>query len=426
MGGRCSVRVGMAQSDGDPGYASQYDGQSPFPRVCNLSVPAVDEGGFYRRGQARAYGRYGLAVVGTGYPQRWHGQTDPARLSVMRDNVCRLRDENPRIRVLASVDACRLGGPLAESARDDWWITDSRAQRVLARYPDTYLMDLSRPGWRAHVADLIEQHVVGANMFDGLLLSGAGPWFPTDLAGGARVWIDLNRDGQADTWQELNRQWRAAAAGLLESVAAVVPSTMAMLVEDAPEDQTPLVSGSLLADALAGCYRQPTLWRDVFRRYARWAHHGRAPRVTVLSATSGIAPGRQHQADSWRFDQIVADARQRLPCVRLGLCTTLLSDGYFAYDIHREALGQPFWFVYYNADLGVPVGDAYELPGPVWTRPYQRGQVFVNPAPRTATVGLDRPCAVVDGPAGVTEVEIGALDGCVVVLADADPGAPRA
>ena len=419
MSSRPSAMVEVARAEKGDEYASRYDGEAAFPRVCNLSVASADDVRFRNRGLLQAYARYDLAVLGTGYPLRWHAQTHPERMDVLCDNLGELRQQSPGIRILASIDACRFGGPLAEGVRDDWWVTDRRAQRVRARHPDEYLMDLSRPGWRTFVADLAERHVVGTGLFDGLLVQGASPWFPTELPGGSRVWVDLNRDGEPDTWQELNRQWRRTAADLLQEVAAVLPANMVLVAEDVGEEQASLVNGCLLPGTLDGCYRQPTLWRDAFRRYVRWARSGRQPRSTILSVTSGIDPGQQAQADTWRFDRIVAEARARTGRVRLGLCTTLLSDGYFAYDVHPHVRGEPFWFDPYNVALGYPLADAYSLPGPVWTRPYQHGQVFVNPTPKEAAVQLDRTCTVVGDPGGGREMHIGPLDGCVVVVDDA-------
>ena len=67
--------------------------------------------------------------------------------------------------------------------------------------------------------------------------------------------------------------------------------------------------------------------------------------------------------------------------MRFGLATTLMGDGYHAYDLHTRWRGQRWWYKEYDAPLGYPRAAARRQPDGSWRREFDGGTVVVNPTP---------------------------------------------
>jgi len=405
----------VAQAEGGSAYAKQYEGQPAFPRIGNLMGAGVwwpMPRGAQRRGRLAGFD---LLTLGGEYPDCWNGETHPGRMDLVREVAERVRGESPDAPLLARVDATRVPEAMAAAVRDDWWIRNRDGRRVLAEAHDRYLANVTHPGWHEHLSAFIRRHVVEVGLFDGLLLEGTCPRFPTPLPTQSDLHLDLDGDGRWDTWQELNRMWADGVSSLLEAVRSVLPTGMLLVGEELAQRDAAHVNGTLLPDALDSCYRQPTVWRDILSEYLAWSRLGRQPRMTILSVGSGVHPGRPPQPGSDRFERIVREARERVNRMRFGLCTALLGDGTYAYDVHRTARGQSFRFDDYDAPLGYPLADASPLQTDIWTRPFQGGQVLVNAGAKPVTVCLDGPCRAVGGPVETTAVELRPQEGYVLV-----------
>ena len=80
--------------------------------------------------------------------------------------------------------------------------------------------------------------------------------------------------------------------------------------------------------------------------------------------------------------------------VRFGLASTLLLDGYYAFDFGDQNHGQTWWYDEYSVDLGNPLGSAIsqnnkpQFEEDVWRREYQNGIALVNATGQSQDIDL--------------------------------------
>jgi len=191
----------------------------------------------------------------------------------------------------------------------------------------------------------------------------------------------------------------------------------------------PHMNGILLEDFLDYVLDGGMTWDHVLQTYLHWTEAPHQPTLTTIVSSSGVQP----PFDPWRTlneegrNALLEHGRSLLPRMRFGLATTLMGDGYFAYDLHTRWRGQRWWYPEYDAPLGYPKGAAAKQPDGTWRREFDGGTVVANPTLFDAQVAFtDRHEDVSGGKVG-TGFVIPPQDGRILLPTDKPlaPGSSR-
>jgi hypothetical protein len=163
-------------------------------------------------------------------------------------------------------------------------------------------------------------------------------------------------------------------------------------------------------------------WGTAIEDYQRWHTARYKPLYYVID---GNAP----DTATSRFDYQL---------MRFGLTSTLLGDGYFAFDHGVADHAQVWWYDEYSVDLtsgrptgdasakgylGLPVTSAAQLSNGVWRRDFEHGIALVNPTDQSQTVRLERSYAhilgaqdpAINNGAVVQSVDLPSHDGVILL-----------
>ncbi|MBM4087605.1 MAG: hypothetical protein FJ272_22680 [Planctomycetes bacterium] len=153
------------------------------------------------------------------------------------------------------------------------------------------------------------------------------------------------------------------------------------------------LNGVLSEDELNRVIEGKVDFEEFLGRYLRWCRESRKPVVTTI-----VCIPRTLNANPWRWakmprEQVKAEREKARiedeQTMRFGLATTLMGDGYFAYDGSR---GDWWWYKEYDAPLGYPKGPSRLNPDGTWQRDYDGGTVVVNGTIYDAIIQLPRKC----------------------------------
>ena len=225
--------------------------------------------------------------------------------------------------------------------------------------------------------------------------------------------FDINRNGQRDeTPAYVSDLTRAAATRSMKMVRDRVGDNALLIGNDGSFPETSLASlmnGSYfecVGDFIWGTASKHSEanWRKAVDDYFMMQSTSRMPRINVIEGC-----GRYFGTSG----EYLTPTPQDLMAHRFILATTLLNDGFYAYDL-RDSGSPPYWFDEYsvNADgravedlqykgyLGAALGNAVELASPesvIWTEDFESSTI---PASLISGPGISishNPSEIIDG-----------------------------
>jgi len=399
----------------------------PFPRLANCygvgltphSTPADLE----------EIARFDLLIGGV-----WCNWADEEQRRKLAANVAAVREKNPHILILDFSSSAPYADPNDSTFPASGWLLQPDGKRIIG-WPGTEMINLRRP----EVLDWLVQRSVASvrdKGFDGTFIDCMGSgfdWWACNIASGEPYQVDANGDGQPDDRAWLDQAWIEAKTELSrqvrEALERLPPSPyrggagggVPFMTNQAGEWGFPFMNGILLEDYLDYVLDGRMGWEDVLRTYLHWTEAPHRPNVTTIVSSSGLEP----PFDPWRSmppeerEALLERGRNLRDRMRFGLTTTLLGDGYFAYDLHTRWRGQRWWYPEYEAPLGYPRGPAEKQPDGTWRREFDGGTVLVNPTGFDVRVRFaDRHQDVSSGKVHV-EFVIPAMDGRILLPTDA-------
>jgi hypothetical protein len=229
--------------------------------------------------------------------------------------------------------------------------------------------------------------------FDGTFIDCMGSgfdWWACNIEHGTPYEIDADGDGKPDDRAWLNETWRKAKTDLARKVREAVGAKAVFMTNGAGEWGIPYMNGILLEDRLDYVLDGRGRWEDVVREYLRWTEAPSKPNVTTIVSSSGIEPPYEgwKRMDAKERKALLERGRNLKDRMRFGLATTLMGDGYYAYDLHTRWRGQRWWYPEYDAPLGYPKGKGRQEADGTWRREFDGGTVIVNPTPFDAEVAF--------------------------------------
>jgi hypothetical protein len=282
------------------------------------------------------------------------------------DQIAQMRNRNPDIRVLTSINAVEHNG-----LSDDYYLKDVNGNKI-AKWPGVYRLNITKD----YVAEFQARYAYQTVLDTGLMADGVffdnvqttQSWLKTDVNGNP-VEIDANEDGFADDPAVLDAAWKAGIFHELDTFRQLMPHAItnghAMKIEELGIAELFNGVGTVYwtADVLEDQIPFYDLWND----YKAWMERAKEPQVTMIESSPlddiaygyGFPPQLVNNIPASTFEF----AHTYYPWVRFGLALTLMDDGYFLHDFGDLWHGQDWWYDELDFDLGYPLGPAVQVDG---------------------------------------------------------------
>lgn len=294
--------------------------------------------------------------------------------------IKRMRQLNPNIVILAyitpqeikqdaSTVSSKLRKELHSKIADQWYLKSSKGSR-LSWWPGTYLLNVTNQAPKVNGKRFNEffvsytvNTILGSGLWDGVFYDNA--WDSITYFAGSDVDADVNgaRDSKPDTaWQEgmryIYNETKKQAPG---KIIIGNGTTRAYKNE---------LNGSMIENFVA-----PT-WGPTMETYK---FNDTTGRTNIINSNAGNTNSGQTNYKNMRF----------------GLGSTLLGDGYYAYDKGDQDHGQTWWYDEYDVELGDPLGKAISekklntYQADIWRRDFEHGITILNSTDKPKTVVLN-------------------------------------
>ena len=354
----------------------------PFPRIANCygvglrpnSTPADIE----------EIARFDLLIGGVSC--NWEDAGQRAQLA---DNIAAVRRKNPHILILDFSSSAPYHYPGDATFPKDGWLLQPDGRHVLG-WPGTEMINLTRPAvldfLAARSLASIKERGLDGSFID--CMGGGFDWWACNIEHGEAYHIDADGDGKPDERKALDAAWLKAKTDLSRKVRQAIGPDAVFMGNQAGDWGAPSLNGILLEDYLDYVLDNGASWDRAIQEYLRWCSQARRPNVTTIVSSSGIEP----PFNPWKTvsaeerNALLERGRNLKQRMRFGLTTTLMGDGYFAYDQHTRWRGQRWWYPEYDAPLGFPRGPGAAQPDGTWRREFDGVTVVVNPTRFDAVV----------------------------------------
>lgn len=316
----------------------------PFPRIANcygagLSWTNWEKGSEY-------WSKLGL-FIGGGYDLHydWENPRWTNSLAKLKENVAQLKKVNPNAMILPYVDV--IEGPDSPSIPKAWWDLNEKGEKW-SGWPGMYRINMKLKDVLQYNLDKVRTDVFGRDYFDGVFYDCWSPdkWLVPETA--------KLRDGKAIV---MLNAWNL------------------------PKDGFESLNGVLSEDEINRVIEGKVDFEDFLSRYQAWSTRSRKPVVTtIVCHPEGINddPWKWEKMTREEKDAMVKKAQSDESPMRFGLTTTLLGDGYFAYDTGTQGRGNWWWFKEFDVKLGHPKGAPHKNADGTWQREFDGGIVVVN------------------------------------------------
>lgn len=301
-------------------------------------------------------------------------------MAKLEENLAKLHEVNPDCLVLPYVDV--VEGPDNPNLPKEWW--DLRNGERWSGWPGYFRIKTSLPEVLQFNLDKTRDEIFARPMFDGVFYDCWGPdeWLVPHTA--------ALRDGKAIV--TLN-DWNLPNKGFAD------------------------LNGCLAEDEINRVVSGKVDFEDFLGRYLRWSRESRRPGATMLVCHPRVNRDEDPWANAKRTREeravLIEQARLSDPqMLRFGLTTTLMGDGYFAYDGGNGlSRGNWWWYPEFDAPLGYPKGPAQRRADGLWQREFDGGLVLVNGTSYDAVVDLPSRFRDVSSPRVGTRFTIPLYDG---------------
>ena len=351
----------LSLSAGAAGARDLAQVNPPFPRIANCYATGLAGRNWE---QGRAYWSKVDLIIGGCYDLHydWEHPRWAKALEHVEANIRRIREVNPHVLVLPYVDV--VEGPDSPNVPKHWWALNDKGERW-SGWPGMLRIRTDLPEVLQFNLDRVREEVLGRECFDGVFYDC---WAPDDFLVPRTAAL---RDGKAVV---MLNAWNLPATGFRH------------------------LNGALAEDEINRIVDGKVEFEEFLGRYLRWTRESRTPVVTTLVCNpQGISndPWVIHRTKRTPEQRRADEERERtfdLQTMRFGLATTLMGDGYFAFDGPTTGRGNWWWYPEYDAPLGYPKGPARRQADGTWQRDYDGGTVVVNGTPYDTVVTLKRKC----------------------------------
>jgi hypothetical protein len=343
-----------------------------FPRLVNYYLnPDIT------KSQALALAQWDMVILGAELQY-----THPEIFPILRQN-------NPNIILLAYVPSEEIptavrsitdpNHPIAKllsGVPDSWWFTDTAGQRQ-SIWPGTQMINVTDfapvvngERWNTYLPKFVHANIMSTGLWDGIFYDNVFP----DISWIKNGNVDLDRNGVADDPATADAAWRSGMTTLL-STSRALEGVNAIIIGNGAGQYFSAMNGRLIED-----FPSPGggNWVGGVQTYFNAINAGFFPAVTVINGKS------------------TTDRQDDYRAMRYTFATTLLSYGFFSFDLGSRDHSALWRYDEYRAYLGLPLGAARNLDRPtsttvatgLWRRDFRNGIVLVNATDKARTVTL--------------------------------------
>jgi hypothetical protein len=357
-----------------PVAAAQRTGP-PFPRIANCYAVGLRPDS--KPSDIEEIARFDLLIGGV-----WCNWSDADQRRKLAENIAAVRKRNPTIAILDFSSSAPYAYPKDAGFPKSGWLLQPDGSHILG-WPGTEMINLTRPEVIEWLAGRSLASVRDKG-FDGTFIDcmgGGFDWWACNIEHGAPYQIDADGDGKPDDRAWLNDAWLKAKTDLARKVREGIGPKPVFMTNGAGAWGLPYMNGILLEDRLDYVLEGRGIWEDVVQEYLRWTEAPNKPNVTTIVSSSGLEPPYEawKRMDTEERKALLERGHNLKDRMRFGLATTLMGDGYYAYDLHTRFRGQRWWYPEYDAPLGYPKGKAQRQADGTWRREFDGGTVIVNP-----------------------------------------------
>ncbi len=291
-----------------------------------------------------------------------------------------MRELNPDIKILAYVtseEITNTGLPidylrqqLKNNIDEQWWLKD-RLGNKLSQWPGTQMLNMNS-GWADCLANFVAQKIMSSGFWDGIFYDNV--W--QDI-----TWVNNNIDiysnGSNQTAAEINSLWQQGVKNLLTKTRNLIGRNKLIIYNG---------NGSYYAYADGKMFESfPTPWEGgnwstVMTKYHQAEISFNEPNYSIILSDTG------NSGENYLYKKI-----------RFALASTLMEDGYFAFDYGTQDHAQLWWYDEYNVNLGSALGAPKNLlnknfvqyEAGVWQRDFENGIVLLNSTNKNQTITFD-------------------------------------
>ena len=294
----------------------------------------------------------------------------------------KLRELNPSIVILAYVPSKsynygwtdELHQKLRAGINDGWWLLDPAGNPVSV-WNNTAVLNGATP-WNSYLPRFVHDEIWSTGLWDGVFydeFSANVSW----VNGGN---IDIHRAGTRSDPSLADTAWKRGMVNILKNTRDLLGADAVIVTNgDSTDELQPYVNGRMF-ESFPTPWEAGGTWPGVMSNYLRLAGVVGYPPVFIVNANTGNTGEN-------------ADYRK----VRYSLCSTLLGDGYFAFDFGEADHGQLWRYDEEEARLGRPLGGPVNILAPakknpaagIWRRDFQNGVVLINTTAKAQTIDLN-------------------------------------
>lgn len=389
----------------------------PFPRIANCygsrltpesTAKDIDE-----------IARIDLLIGGL-----WCNWNNPEHVKKLHKRIAEVRKKNPDIIILDFSVSAPYASPTDSTFPESGWLKQTDG-RYIDGWPGTRMINLLKPETLKWVVEQCVRSVKERGLSGVFIdcMAGTFDWWACNIASREPYEVDANEDGQPDDRDWLNSKSIEAKTEIARQVREAIGPDVPFMTNQGGEWSFSETNGVLFEDNLDYVLDGNMSWEDVLKPYLHWTETPHRPNVTTIVSSSGIEP----PFNPWQTmtheerEALLERGRNLLNRMRFGLTTTLMGDGYFAYDLHTRWRGQRWWYPEYDAPLGYPVGKAEAQADGTWRREFDGGTVIVNPTVLDAKVHFDELRLDISSGKVGSEFIIPAYDGRLLVATEGKP-----
>ncbi|MGQ9610671.1 MAG: putative glycoside hydrolase [bacterium] len=389
----------------------------PFPRIANCygvglmpdsSDKDIDE-----------IAKFDLLIGGV-----WCDWNNDEQVKKLKEKVTEIRRKNPNIIILDFSVSAPYADPNDPTFPESGWLKQPDG-KYIDGWPGTRMINLTKP---ETIEWIVKQCInsMKKEVFDGVFIdsmAGAFDWWVCNIETKQNYQIDADEDGKADYREWLDKEWEKAKTEIVKYVRDAIGDKAVFMTNQGGEWSFSDTNGVLFEDNLDYVLDGNSDWENILKSYLFWTETSYQPNITTIVSSSGIEPPynpwKTLSAED-RFDML-EKGRNLHNRMRFGLATTLMGNGYFAYDLHTRWRGQRWWYQEYDAPLGFPKGSCNLQRDGTWRRDFDNGTVIVNPTVLDSQVQFEHNYLDISSGKIGSSFIVPSYDGRIFIKSEEDP-----
>ncbi|KKW32888.1 MAG: hypothetical protein UY76_C0014G0001, partial [Candidatus Uhrbacteria bacterium GW2011_GWA2_52_8d] len=295
---------------------------------------------------------------------------------------------------------------LYRGIEDDWWLEDSSGHQ-LSVWPGTRALNLHTQ-WKEYLSEFVETEILSNNFWDGIFY---------DEVQDSISWlgdVDVNQDGRKDSATTADALWETSYENLFDYTRELVGDATIIISNGSSNPDFATHLNGRMFETFPSSGNTLEEWESMTDSYLKLETLVHSPSVQILNVNTQNLGGNQDYQK-----------------VRFGITTTLLGNGFFAFDYGTQDHAQLWTYDEYDVYLGAPKSSLQNVFNPqetaidqgVWLREFEEGQVLVNATDATQMILLDGEFEKLHGTQDVTvndgrivsEVTIAPQDGLILL-----------